>query len=332
MARSIIEMAWLRFPVLAVVVGVTALLVTSSNVEAHHYVYIQENPDDRMRFSQEYDYNGNFSSWARGPYHTDWYDDGQFTASVTEAIRLWTTAVPELDFNRNSQSANLYFKKGMCAGIFTLACFVPWYVLPDDERQADYLFAARISIPAPQVMSAQGKIDTLLHEIGHWIGLDDQYYHTGAPCSNVQSVMNASFLSNGQNCLDIHAPTARDIEKVTEYWDNPVAMGIVEFTEYEDRMVSFRWDDRAWAEGLHTRGLWYKNSVTGDWVLVEGSYHYDDIGFHQDSIARTMQTEWDLDDLDAPTGGYYFIACVSAYSWPYSSWSPNNCAPQVWID
>ena len=298
---------------------------------------MQENPVDRQNFGEEYDFNANFLSWALGPWHTDWYDDGQFTDQVTEAIRLWTNAVPELDFNRNSVSQNLYFKQGMCTGIFANACFVPNYVIADHERQADYLFAAEIRLvllqpSATSSITDQGRIDMLLHEIGHWIGLDEQYDEITGGCSHVESVMNASFLSNGQNCLDLHAPTAWNIEKTTAYWDTPAAMQVVEFTESEDRVIRFRWDDRAWADGLHTRGLWYKNSVTGDWVLVEGSYTTDGIGFHWDSIPRTMLAKWDLDDLDAPTGGYYFIACVAAYSWMYQSWSPLNCSPRIWVD
>ena len=45
---------------------------------------------------------------------------------------------------------------------------VPNYVIPDHEREADYLFAGEIRLTMGQVnLTEQGFIGQVLHELGH---------------------------------------------------------------------------------------------------------------------------------------------------------------------
>lgn len=314
-----------------IVLGVFVLMPGAS--WAHHYTYMQENPNDRTRYSHVYEWNGTFVNWANGDHDTLWKDDGAYTEHIRIAIQSWEDAVPELTFKAAGTKAhNLRFKRGYC-DLFTDACMRPLKVFSDATRDADYMLTAEVVLTLAQPnLTALGIQDQLRHEIGHWIGLDEQYYEDGIrPCSDVLSVMNASFSSNGQNCKGVHAPTEWDINAVTAYWKG-TGLASAALEETTTRQLELEWADTMWAEAGQVVKLWYYEFERGIWIETDYIVHYDDIGFHRDSVARTMEREWTVDgSSDMPVDAWY-MAGVTAYSWPYEEWKPWEYSVSVYVD
>ena len=70
--------------VLAVLLGIA--LATPGDSSAHHYTYMQENPNDRETWSGDYPFNATYLNWAYGTGDTLWADDGSFTPRIRAAI------------------------------------------------------------------------------------------------------------------------------------------------------------------------------------------------------------------------------------------------------
>ena len=230
-----------------------------------------------------------------------------------------------------SNPYNLYFAKATC-GLWVDACFTWVGTQADSTRQANYLLTAEIRLTLAQYrLTNLGIEDMLRHEIGHWIGLDDQYKENSTrPCSNVVSVMNDSYRTTGLNCKDAHAPTAWDIDAVTTYWK----YGAVERATLEEsstRLLEVEWVDAMWAESEHRLYLWYWDSSDESWVMAENTRYTYGTGFHKDSIARDMGYSWHISGSGRPTDKWYIVG-VRAWSAAWQTWSPIRFSNLVYVD
>lgn len=244
----------------------------------------------------------------------------------------WQQAVPELQFVRAlpGEFPDLFFERGQCPG-GTRGCFTTDLVFSDTTRQARYWCCTSIRINLDLFSwSPLGRLHGLMHEMGHWAGLHEQYADTisgpgGELCSFLRgpTVMNAGN-SNGENCQDpaVDRPTQFDVQQATRYWsgDNPAIPALSE-TSPGSKVLLLVWDDVGWAETWHGRLVWSWNCGTAQWELRlnDGSYATG-IGFHKDSIRRIMSEQFDVVGHGWPDNTYY-IAGVSFWNWGFRRWT-----------
>ena len=154
---------------------IAAAVVTPDTSWASHYTYWQENPEERSRWDGTYSFNAVAEIWSYGPYDTKWGHDGVFPARARAAIQTWENAVPELNFVQAGTGHHLYFMKGFCDAL-TDACLTRIRTDPNHAHQANYMLSGQIRLTMAQpYLTDLGMEDQLRHEIGHWIGLDEQY-------------------------------------------------------------------------------------------------------------------------------------------------------------
>ena len=249
--------------ILALVLSAALFFASSNDSLARHFTYMQENPADRSQFSVVYPFNAVSSWWSFGPDDNNWVDDGSFTQQVVAAVQSWENAVPQLSYvNDTTQGYNIYFRQAQC-GLFSDACLTIIGTQPNSDRKADYLLHGQIRLTLAQSnLTPLGIEDQLRHELGHWMGLDEQYTEDWSPsCTELLSVMNDSFVSNGHDCQGVHSPSSWDINVVTEYW-NGAGLQSPELTEPDHRNLQVEWDDAAW-QGLSIIG-WEHRPMRGN--------------------------------------------------------------------
>jgi hypothetical protein len=302
------------------------LLSGADSAWAVHYLYIQHHSAQRDR-GTTFKFNAVSQYWAFGPYDTTWSSDGALTPEVQQAILSWQSAVPQLTFVQGAPW-NLYFTTGFC-GVDSAGCVEGFRLYVDNFRQAEYWISSEIWLQSPQEppFTSLGKADIFRHEIGHWIGLHEQYNDNpdappGPLCSSAISVMNSSIPPSGENCRGVHAPTSWDIDKATRFWkgDNLESPALI----WQDLsgLLNLFWTDAMWTEVWHSYGLWYYSWALNQWIPVDSTSSYSSgIGFHKESIPRTMAKVWQLTANGWPRGTYYY-AGVSGWSWAFETWSP----------
>ena len=326
---------WVRAVTVALLFAVVSVFAFGiGSVLAVHYTFWQEDPDDRAYYGTTYPYNAVTIAWSWYPGDTNWDDDGSMPTEVVRAIASWENAVPELGWVNTGlgEAAPLYFKEVGWCGLLADACTAEIVVNSDDPRQADYLWEASIIVHDVSTFTPEGKEDILRHEIGHWIGLDEQYIK-GPPvtCSAVESVMNTVSSVWGTNCLDIHAPTSWDVDKARQFWGGDGLESAV-LSEPTFRNLQLTWSDAMWSEAWEGWNLAWWDRNNAQWVEVASSTAFDaGIGFHQDSIPRTMSESWDIQANGWPVDVYY-TALVRAFRWPYNSWNTGARADPFYVD
>jgi hypothetical protein len=222
-----------------VAIAVAVLLVgIGSGVNAAfaiHRTYLQQDPAVHSR-STPFGFNAVSSAWVfYSPSQVSWdYDPTLDFGEVSGAIQEWESRLPRLDYQFTSGSgpwgAKLWFQPGTCPDdpVGVIGC---WRVITYQDggpRAAEYWFRAWIELvnPSDPAWTSQGRKDTLMHELGHFVGLHHQYSDDGDPitCSSVDSIMNIGSRSNGilklvQTCVPgSHIPTTTDIGNAKVFW------------------------------------------------------------------------------------------------------------------
>lgn len=286
--------------------------------------------------------------WAWYPNGTTkWWHDGSFQAAASDAVRNWSDstfnpyAVSELAFLQvtNRADANLEVENGYCSSRYIPGCFFVLSYTPDWDRQADYVNKGLIHLdldPTDFAWSDQAKVYGMNHELGHWIGLDEQYNEAGSgSCSSIVSAMNllTSTTSTDGNCAHVEKPTAWDQGYAKLFW-----LG-TDYDQQQSKMtnlflnsagwpsLSFTWKDGAWSDIYHWAELRYWNGV--EWVQVpqSGRFHITGIGFrypyeNPPVLDRTMQESFSL------TSPNYYRAYGTVFygeCWCWGPWTWSNC-------
>lgn len=302
--------------------AMVAVVIWIGSAAATHYFFNQQDPD--MRAWATPPANHVVVWWAYGPYDVAWADFGTYTADVIQAIQSWQSAVPQLTltYTQDSLNSKLHFTFGFCSPN-ALGCLTNRIFQVDAQRDASYLYSAQIWLQEPGSRTSLGRQDILRHEIGHWIGLHEQYIEgPPAQCGSTFSVMNKSN-SSGESCVGVHAPTAWDIQQAATFWGGAglESATLIGVGGGPAPLLRFEWKDAMWADVWHERFLWYWDPNAYNWILCDDSASYaQGIGFHRTTIDRTMRVDFDYQALGCP-GDRTYIAGAQAWSWRFPGWT-----------
>lgn len=200
-----------------------------------------------------------------------------------------------------------------------------------NEHQASFVRTADITIHEDVMSKSETAIrDTLRHEIGHFEGLHEQYLDNGTyligengdptTCNLYRDTVMNGPDTNGENCRGIHAPTAWDINAVDTYWLGEGRLDKPTLSKSGDNSVKVEWKDNIWADGWQLTTLFNWDWDSWSWIQLDSPLFNEEIGFHKDSINRTLVKEWDLQANDWPSRKWY-LAKVQHWNWPTLRWS-----------
>jgi hypothetical protein len=328
-----------------------ALTVTTGIVFADHFSYLQKDSTVRSK-SPSPGFNAVAYPWflnSPAARPTKWWREAAVT-EADEGVQNWQNAWSVLNFQEVSSiaDADVEFRSAQCPG-GKRACITEWLGTLVPNWEAHYWAHEIIKIDQGQTWSTQGKIDALTHEVGHWVGLHEQYNDDGdGTCtSNFLTIMNAASEPNGEACQPgVHAPQPWDIAAAQIYWGTGFTSNVfLQETTPTSRMLQVTWKDNAWAESWHERDLWYWNGAQWVWIPQASDFYAGNgngtntgIGYHRDAVDRTMSfCCWTVPFRDAqgnpitPMPGYY-IAGTASWSWRTQQWSSFSFSQYIYVD
>jgi hypothetical protein len=218
----------------------------------------------------------------------------------------------------------------------------------DNVRAADYWFLGRIHLDpaAPQGWNQDGRVYAMNHELGHWIGLDEQYLESTPPCNFAAiSVMNALISTaptpGSGNCVGVTSPTDWDTKKAKLYWKGTDDAGT--FANQSNVVISnpnpfevrLTWKDGSWGDSWHWREFFFHDGVS--WVPLpepgpdpNAKWQGDLLGFHfpyEPPVAdRTMSKT-----INVQQAGWYY-GRVAAYHQVCLCWTPAVSSVACFVD
>lgn len=135
---------------------------------------------------------------------------------------------------------------------------------------------------------------------------------------------------NGENCGDIHKPTAWDISAVEEYWLGEGRLSTPVLSKSGSSTVKIEWKDNMWADGWQLTTLFNWDWDTWSWIQLDSPLFNEGIGFHKSSINRTLVKEWDLQANSWPTGKWYLVE-VRHWNWRTQKWGPQVYSNFIYV-
>lgn len=254
-------------------------------------------------------------SWTNPPDNvTRWWADADLSTFAGQAVGDWQAAFNQLTFQNVStpSQASLEFRNGACTSPFIPGCIIIVNWASDFARRADYWWLGKIHLdlnPVNFTWSDTGKRHGLQHEIGHWIGIDEQYNESSPTiCASTVSVMNLVSTTTGHCVPNVTAPTDWDVKRARLYWTGQNADGEIgnllnmTLTNPSSGVARVTWKDGAYGESWHWRCLAFWNGSFWQ-CLVEpggqaegGKWVNDLLGFHSPYTSpitdRTMEATW----------------------------------------
>jgi hypothetical protein len=332
------------------VVAFSAVILTVGDARADHHVFYQTDPSYRAKMPSP-GFNAVAQPWWNFYGPTFYWSDASVPEADT-AVSNWFTAWNKLTFTKvtSPTQADLTIYNLPCPG-GKRGCVFSWIGPLFNPPEAYYWWPGELRIDLSNwTWSTQGKIDALNHEVGHWIGLHEQYDDDGGGlCGAVApTVMNGGSGPFGENCQNVHLPTQDDISRAQRYWLGDNLTGpdpnfpiwpVIQETSTTSRTLRLTWKDYVWADAWHWRELYWW-SGTG-WVYVAnsgGAYQGNGlgtntgIGFHHDAVDRTMNyCCWDLQLMGQPIPGYY-RGCMWYWTFRGEVWTGGACAGYAYVD
>jgi hypothetical protein len=309
-------------------------------------VFLQQDPAWRNKKPpSSYFFNGVNLWWSWNVYTTTWDAEPALLQAATDAINNgWKLAVPELRFQYGNDQypLRLFIRNATCPIQAHIACLPDAYYLwgggdlwPDPGAWYWYSAKLHVNLAIPG-WTPQGMTDAIMHEVGHWIGLHEQYIYPQIGCNNDNangglSVMNAADNTTG-NCRGIHFPTSQwDIPRTRQYWLGdqlqPPALNDQLHSQTLTRnglMLTATWKDSEWAEGPHAAVLYYWNQSILQWQPIDATVQtWINIGFHDSSSPepRTITATWNIQSLPgSPPSNTWYGVLVAGHSFLSQQW------------
>ncbi len=335
--------------VITVFAGV--FLLFHGSAQGHHKIYLQDDPvlQEKTLYGgndipKTFAANLTFHRWALGTDGAHWVDKtnnrGGLSNHINFAIQEWKKAVPELNFIRASDSiGDLWFT--VDENCFSNGEYLIRSFLDNSDHQASYVHSATICVK-PDILesSATAKKDTLMHEIGHLMGLDEQYIDDGTNLFDKNgnpttchlyrdSVMNGPD-KNGENCTGVHKPTTWDRNAVSAYWLDMGGLDKPALSRSGSSSLKIEWKDNKWTDVWQLTTLFNWDRERRTWNQLDSSLFNKGVGFHKSAIDRTLEKEWNLTANKWPSGKWY-RAEVRHWNWRKEQWGPQVYSDMVYV-
>jgi hypothetical protein len=227
-------------------------------------------------------------------------------------------------FYESCSSPKLRFKWGLpleCSGVHACVSIV-WVF--NELRDGYYVHEATASYNNAISWTSTGMRAVSAHEIGHVVGLDEQYHHNFTCNSSAYSVEDLA-LATGFYCDSI-SPTSTDVTNTDWLYDVVTVNGQQASGNGSQMLYIFRdrtfgdWayyiDFDRWAGGNPVR-------MATDWLSRTDIGYYDRV--QQGTLGRTI----DPSDYGWPLPDFY-RACIQSYNELYGK-SAEVCTNWAWL-
>lgn len=227
----------------------------SSLASAHHFIWIVH---DSAKQNSSFAGSESYANWwmINGAVST-YTADSTISTNVTTAVNNWNSSVPQVRIAGSGSDLTFAYSNSGCL-FGSSGCYGVVSVYNDTVRGANFVTKGSITI----TNSSTNRTNTAAHEIGHFIGLHEQYRDdgSGTACNTVSSVMDAD------GCNTLTGPSSNDKFRVDNYLGNGWAEDLTAST-VSSTLGRFTFTDRAYGE-LHYRVQLQKRSASGTWSTV----------------------------------------------------------------
>ncbi len=306
------------------------ILLVPANSASAQYVYTAANPS-RQTPDAGFE-NFNYYWWAIVPSYMGWYAAPNLRLNAITAMQRWNAWFPYLTWleEPNQSLSDLEFLDYMPTECANLAgCRIVTQLGADSTRDANYVVHMRIHMnPALTGTTNDQSIGGIVHELGHVVGLDDQYVFG---CNDsVISVMDASKLTSPTtyDMCDSTSPTAADIDRLRSYWERGTIWNVSMTTDLLfPTILVVHFEDVGWAESRQRiYYFWWNGSA---WVDGGFDNVYSNIGVHRETQVRSFAYGYDRVARGMPAGEY--IACGHGFHEKYGGYGNFMCSTNTVI-
>ncbi|MBI4287425.1 MAG: hypothetical protein HY671_03215 [Chloroflexi bacterium] len=285
--------------------------------------------------------------WAKDPL-----DDADFIPNVRSAVLNWSntvTGVPQLTYIESTAeaTADIRFYSQICPFDYDAAgCFsaFDWETRTPTNgygENASYIKKAALyirpsdppnaSCPCFRWKLPEGRVGTIAHEMGHLVGLHEQYVEANGNCWDYnRSVMDAvkdDAAGLKIHCDEVQGPTPFDVQRVNAYWGEG-DLAVMGFGL--GPVAYYSWKDLAWTEHAHGLGFWWLNEATNQWQEYYNMPMKTDIGVHlfTKDLIWSKQIDWRDYQAQGAQAGWHTM-CGSPYFPAYHQWGSYRCSPVI---
>ncbi|MCA0753720.1 hypothetical protein KP806_01560 [Paenibacillus sp. N4] len=271
------------------------LIVHSSMASAHHYRWIVY--DTRLQEpagSNHIPTNILYGTWI----DFDYSPTSTIGSEIWNAMRAWRDAVPIINLQDWDTYGDLAVVQ-LPQNEYNLKCpvnSVGCYQVTEKTKVSDHgpWYVTYGTIYLPDTRVGDDAFKTLLHEIGHAIGLHEQYIDSGSfGCnSSIISVMD------GIGCDNLTAPSSTDVIEINNMLGGGTGKATDLNVAWNSTTLNLTWKDNALGEWNY-KVDYYKVSATGSLTLIQSSTITKDIGLIKGITTSTLFTFSDKTIIDS---------------------------------
>jgi hypothetical protein len=221
---------------------------------------------------------------------------------VNQAISMWNAVVPHgyeafvrVPFSDTSADLTIYYAN--CPGLPDVGCFTvtEWY--PASVLNVNLWKKATIHIrqnETGKLWSTPGLTGAIAHELGHAMGLYEQYNSDNTCNVNSESIMDTLYISNGYRYhCDGGTIEVSDNSRVTNHYLSGDYWYISSGIEFYNGGIRSKWLDRAYNDREMEVYYYYSvNGWGGPWTHFKTLRSVGDNGSRYNILDATSRVIW----------------------------------------
>jgi hypothetical protein len=290
---------------------------------ANHFEYLLQ--DSAMRNWTDTTGKDNWINywWQQTLASTFWWAETALDVKAGDAVSKWASQMPNQKWTKVTDvaRADVKFRESSTAcGSNVRGCVFIDTIYNDTTRNAYYVKSWTVY----QNSSLATNL-TLVHELGHVIGLHERYIDDGSQpkgtCNNSEvTIMDRT------DCDPITGPQSIDITRAKNAyeWGQTTNQSV----SVSGSQATLTWQDRAAGEYEHEVFVYWWDSASGVWSHVSTVYHQIGIGLMD--AGRVMTKVFDRAAANTPVGYYKF--CFKTYSYQSQTYGGETCLSQYWLN
>jgi len=229
--------------------------VISSTASAHHFIWLVHDPAKQL--STWVNDESRASWWFINGVSTTYTADSSIQSEVNTAVSNWNAKIPQVRISGSGSDLIFNYSDSVCSSS-AVACHSVDAIYTSGLLGGNHTIKSKITITS----SSPNKTRSAAHEIGHYLGLHEQYVDVGTvTCNNsIESVMDASGCDTHLN-----RPSDTDKFRVDNYLGNGWATNVNIYNIGGIRTVGFL--DYSYGEAYYEVKI--KKNVGGVWTTVQ---------------------------------------------------------------